>query len=62
MSETLELPALRGGREYTSLDTVELRDHRLGPDSAPVASVSQVNAGMIRRDLLEFVNIDPAIH
>lgn len=41
-------PALRAGREYESLERVALTSHR---DGAPVASVSQVNAGILRRDL-----------
>lgn len=41
-------PILRAGREYESLDRVELCSHR---DGTPVASVSQANAGIIRRDL-----------
>lgn len=41
-------PALRAGKEYESLDRVQLVSHR---DGAPVASVSQVNAGIVRRDL-----------
>ena len=45
------IPALRGGTEYVSLDTVELRDHSAGPGAAPVAIVSQVNAGIVRREI-----------
>ncbi len=41
------IPALRLGEPYTSLDTVEVADHRTG---AELVSVSQVNAGIIRRD------------
>lgn len=41
-------PALRAGKEYESLDRNELRCHRTGE---VVASVSQVNAGIVRRDL-----------
>lgn len=48
---TPHLPVLRAGREYASLDKTELRDHRLGADSAPIAVVSQANGGIIRRDL-----------
>jgi hypothetical protein len=51
MTAIPHIPALRGGREYVSLDTVELRDHCTGPDADPVAVVSQVNAGIIRRDM-----------
>ena len=42
------LPALRLGRAYESLEKIDARDHRTGE---PVAAVSQVNAGIIRRDL-----------
>lgn len=42
------LPALRLGQPYTSLDQVEVRDCRTGE---PLARISQVNAGVIRRDL-----------
>ena len=49
MSATIpHLPALRWGEEYPSLAAVELVDHRSG---APVARLSQVNAGLVRRDL-----------
>jgi Aldehyde dehydrogenase family len=43
------LPALRLGRAYESLEKIDARDHRNGE---PVAAVSQVNAGIIRRDLI----------
>ena len=43
------LPALRLGRAYESLEKTEVRDHRSGE---PLAAVSQVNAGIIRRDLV----------
>jgi acyl-CoA reductase-like NAD-dependent aldehyde dehydrogenase len=42
------LPTLRRGRPYTSLDKVIVNDCRTG---APLAQVSQVNAGVIRKDL-----------
>src|SRR5690242_12798026 len=42
------LPALRRGKPYESLDTVEVVNHRTGE---PMARVSQVNAGIIRKDL-----------
>jgi hypothetical protein len=42
------IPALRRGRAYESLDQVKLLDHRTG---APLVSISQVNAGIIRKDL-----------
>ena len=41
-------PVLRAGKEYESLDRVELVSHR---DGTPVATVSQANAGIIRRDM-----------
>ena len=42
------LPALRRGKPYESLDSVEVVNHRSGE---PMARVSQVNAGIIRKDL-----------
>lgn len=42
------LPALRRGRPYESLETVEVVNHRTGE---AIAQVSQVNAGIIRKDL-----------
>ena len=42
------LPALRRGRAYTSLDQASVKDCRSGQ---AVASVSQVNAGILRKDL-----------
>jgi len=42
------LPALRRGKPYESLDTVEVLNHRTGE---PMALVSQVNAGILRKDL-----------
>lgn len=41
-------PALRAGKEYESLDRAELTNHRSGE---VVAEVSQVNAGIVRKDL-----------
>ena len=51
MSDAPHIPVLRAGRQYVSLDKVELRDHRAGADSDPIAVVSQVNAGIVRRDM-----------
>ena len=49
MSATVpHLPALRWGEEYASLTTLELKDHRTGE---VVGKLSQVNAGLVRRDL-----------
>lgn len=42
------LPALRRGKPYASLDTVEVKDCRTGE---PRARISQVNSGIIRKDL-----------
>lgn len=42
------LPAIRRGKPYESLDSVEVLNHRTGE---PMARVSQVNAGIIRKDL-----------
>jgi len=42
------LPALRRGRPYTSLEQADLKDCRTGE---ALARVSQVNAGIIRKDL-----------
>ena len=42
------LPALRRGKSYESLDKSQLLDHR---DGSPLLSISQVNAGIIRKDL-----------
>lgn len=48
MSNLPHLPALRLGRPYESLEKVEIKDHRGG---TPLALVSQVNGGIVRRDL-----------
>lgn len=42
------LPAIRRGVPYRSLDSVEVLNHRTGQ---PMARVSQVNAGILRKDL-----------
>jgi acyl-CoA reductase-like NAD-dependent aldehyde dehydrogenase len=44
----MHVPVLRQGKPYQSLDTIEIRSVRT---RAPVATVSQANAGLIRRDL-----------
>jgi acyl-CoA reductase-like NAD-dependent aldehyde dehydrogenase len=46
--ELPHLPALRRGKPYQSLDSVEVVNHRTGQ---PLARVSQVNAGIVRKDL-----------
>jgi Aldehyde dehydrogenase family len=43
------LPALRLGRAYESLEKIDVCDHRSGE---PVATVSHVNAGIVRRDIV----------
>ena len=49
MSATVpHLPALRWGEEYSSLTKLPLKDHRTG---ALVGELSQVNAGLVRRDV-----------
>ena len=48
MSNLPHLPALRGGRPYESLDKSEVVDHFTGQ---VVATVSQVNAGILKKDL-----------
>jgi acyl-CoA reductase-like NAD-dependent aldehyde dehydrogenase len=48
MSQLPHIPALRRGKAYESLDTVEVKDFRTGEVKAVV---SQVNAGIVRKDL-----------
>ncbi len=48
MSELPHIPALRRGRAYESLDQLPVRDHRTGEVKA---TVSTVNAGVLRKDL-----------
>ena len=48
MSQIPHLPALRRGKPYESLDKVQVKDHRTGE---VMAEVSQVNAGIIRKDM-----------
>jgi acyl-CoA reductase-like NAD-dependent aldehyde dehydrogenase len=43
-----QIPILRQGRPYQSLDLADVTDHRTGK---PLASISQANTGLIRRDL-----------
>jgi hypothetical protein len=42
------LPALRKGRPYESLDKAQVKDHKSGE---VCAEISQVNAGIVRKDL-----------
>ena len=48
MTQIPHLPALRKGRAYDSLDKVQVKNHRTGE---VMAEVSQVNAGIIRKDM-----------
>ena len=48
MSDIAHLPAWRRGRSYESLDKSQLTDHRTG---AALVAISQVNAGIVRKDL-----------
>ncbi|MCC6233292.1 MAG: aldehyde dehydrogenase family protein, partial [Verrucomicrobiales bacterium] len=48
MSTIPHIPALRLGRTYASLEKTEVRDHRSG---SVLAEVSQVNGGIVKRDL-----------
>jgi hypothetical protein len=48
MSPVPHIPALRLGRAYESLEQTTVTDCRTG---TPLASISQVNAGIIRKDL-----------
>jgi acyl-CoA reductase-like NAD-dependent aldehyde dehydrogenase len=52
------LPALRLGKPYASLDQVEVKDCRTGE---PLARVSQVNAGIIRKDVARIARSRPAL-
>jgi hypothetical protein len=49
MAALPQIPIIRRGQDYESLDQVELRDSR---GQAPLALVGQANAGLLRRDLL----------
>src|SRR5688572_6889624 len=48
MNSIPHIPALRRGKAYESLDTVKVKDFRTGEVKA---TVSQVNAGIVRKDL-----------
>ncbi|HLH56852.1 MAG TPA: aldehyde dehydrogenase family protein [Verrucomicrobiae bacterium] len=59
MSPTLpHLPALRRGKPYGSLEHVEVRDCRSGE---PLARISQVNAGIIRKDFAKVADARAAL-
>ena len=46
---TPHIPCLRLGQEYRSFNESEVKDYR---DGSVKATMSQVNAGIIRRDLM----------
>ncbi len=46
----LQIPLLRKGRPYSSLDVARVAHHRT---REPFAEISQANSGLIRRDLLD---------
>src|SRR6266446_2082007 len=48
MTAIPHIPALRRGKVYESLDKLKVRDYRTGEVKA---TVSQVNAGIVRKDL-----------
>ena len=48
MTDAPHIPVLRAGKEYTSLDQVELTCPSNG---TVMARISQANAGIVRRDL-----------
>lgn len=52
------IPVIRRGRLYESLDKVSVVDHRNG---SPLATVSQVNAGIIRKDLAKIAESRAAL-
>lgn len=58
MSNVPHLPALRLGRSYESLEKTEVRDHRSGEIKAVV---SQVNGGIVRRDLARIASARAAL-
>jgi acyl-CoA reductase-like NAD-dependent aldehyde dehydrogenase len=52
------LPALRRGRPYESLESTEVVNHRTGE---PLARISHVNAGIIRKDLAKIAEARAAL-
>src|SRR4051794_5077784 len=48
MTTLAHIPAIRRGSNYESLDKIDVIDHRTGK---ALAQISQVNAGIVRRDL-----------
>ncbi len=58
MSNVPHIPAIRLGRNYESLDKVEVKDHRTG---AVLAVVSQVNGGIVKRDMAKIAGAREAL-
>src|ERR1043165_7127566 len=58
MSNIPHLPALRRGKPYDSLDKIEVKDFRTGEIKAVV---SQVNAGIVRKDLQRVTEAQAAL-
>lgn len=58
MSTVPHLPALRLGRPYASLEKAEVKDHRTGEVKAVV---SQVNGGILKRDLAKLASARAAL-
>src|SRR5690349_16819739 len=54
----LHIPALRRGKPYASLDKAEVKDCRTGD---ALALISQVNAGVIRKDLAKIAEARAAL-
>jgi len=48
MTSLPHIPAIRRGRNYESLEKLQVIDHRTG---LPMAEISHVNAGIVRKDL-----------
>ena len=53
MTVAPHIPALRRGQSYLSLEQMPVSDHRTG---RTLATISQVNAGIIRRDLMKIAD------
>ncbi len=58
MSQLPHLPALRLGRAYESLEKTEIKDHRTGE---VLAHVSQVNGGIVKRDMARIASARAAL-
>jgi acyl-CoA reductase-like NAD-dependent aldehyde dehydrogenase len=58
MSSLPHIPALRRGQAYESLDQTEVKDFRTGEVKA---TVSQVNAGIVRKDLARVTECQAAL-